>query len=162
LIEFSGVTKSSPYKFTGLKRGVKGTKPASHGAGEIAFHLSERFGRFVPGPETALFNEIAQSHAEIVNYCRFDGIYFDAIDGSAVLAGDENFWYYGTKFIFEVVKHLKRPVGMEMSSMSHHWWHFRSRWQAWDRPVRGYKRFIDIHLASIKASGRFLPDEINP
>jgi hypothetical protein len=159
LIEFSGVSSSPPYKFIGLKRGAKGTKPSSYQAGEIAFHLSERFGRFVPGPETALFNKIAQSHAEIVNYCVFDGIYFDAIDGGAVLAGDENFWYYGTKFIFEVAKHLKRPVGMEMSSMSHHWWHFRSRWQAWDRPVRGYKRFIDIHLASIKASGLFLPEE---
>ena len=159
LIEFSGVTKSPPYKFTGLKRGANGTKPASHRAGEIAFHMSERFGRFVPGPETALFSEMAQRHAEIVNYCEFDGIYFDAIDGSAVLGGEENFWYYSTKFIFEVAKHLKRPVGMEMSSMSHHWWHYRSRWQAWDRPVRGYKRFIDIHLASIKAPGLFLPDE---
>ncbi len=161
LIEFSGVTKTSPYKFTGLKRGANGTKPSFHQTGEKAFHMSERFGRFVPGPETALFNEVARRHAEIVNHCGFDGIYFDAIDGAAVLGGEENFWYYGSKFIFEVVKHLERPVGMEMSSMSHHWWHYRSRWQAWDRAVRGYKRFIDIHLASIKASGLFLPDEIN-
>lgn len=49
---------------------------------------------------------------------------------------------------------------MEMSSMSHLWWHFRSRYQAWDRPVRGYKRFIDIHLASIKNPSYFLPDQI--
>ena len=160
LIEFRGVTRTPPYKFTGLIRGANGTKPSSHRAGEKAFHLSERFGRFVPGPETALFNEMARRHAEIVNHCGFDGIYFDAIDGSAVLGGEENFWYYGTKFIFEVAKHLDPPVGMEMSSMSHHWWHYRSRWQAWDRPVRGYKRFIDIHLASIKASGLFLPDSI--
>ncbi|MDD4191218.1 MAG: hypothetical protein PHI28_07805 [Mangrovibacterium sp.] len=160
LIRFSGVSKSAPYKFTGLRRGANGTKPSSHAAGEVACHLSERFGRFVPGPKTRLFDEIAQRHAEIVNHCEFDGIYFDAIDGAAVLGGEENFWYYGTKFIFEVAKHLKRPVGMEMSSMSHHWWHYRSRWQAWDRPVRGYKRFIDIHLASIKASAFFLPDEI--
>jgi len=160
IIEFSGITKSPPYKFTGLKRGANGTIPSSHALGSKAFHLSERFGRFVPGPNTQLFDEIAQKHSEIVNHCKFDGIYFDAIDGSAVLGGDENFWYYGTKFIFEVVKHLDRTVGMEMSSMSHHWWHYRSRWQAWDRPVRGYKRFIDIHLASIKSSGLFLPDEI--
>lgn len=160
LIEFSGVTKSAPYKFTGLKRGAVGTKISSHGLDETAYHMSERFGRFVPGPETPLFDEMAKRHAEIVNHCGFDGMYFDAIDGSAVLGGDENFWYYGTKFIFEVVKNLERPVGMEMSSMSHHWWHYRSRWQAWDRPVRGYKRFVDIHLASIKASGLFLPDEI--
>ena len=116
--------------------------------------------RFVPGPETGLFDEIARRHAEIVDHCEFDGIYLDAIDGSAVLGGEDNFWYYGTKFIFEIAKHLKHSVGMEMSSMSHHWWHYRSRWQAWDHPVRGYKRFIDIHLASIKAPEYFLPDKI--
>jgi hypothetical protein len=160
LIEFSKVTQSPPYKFSGLKRGANGTRPSSHQANETAFHLSERFGRFVPGPKTGLFDEMARRHAEIINHCEFDGIYLDAIDGSAVLGGEENFWHYGTKFIFEIVKHLKRPVGMEMSSMSHHWWHYRSRWQAWDRATRGYKRFIDIHLASVKASALFLPDEI--
>jgi hypothetical protein len=159
LIGFSGVSEGPPYKFTGLRRGANGTRPSFHQAGDTAFHMSERFGRFVPGPETALFDTIARRHAEIVNDYGFDGIYFDAIDGSAVLGGEENFWYYGTKFIFEVAKHLKPSVGMEMSSMSHHWWHYRSRWQAWDRPIRGYKRFIDIHLASIKASALFLPDK---
>lgn len=151
LIEFTGVTKSPPYKFTGCKRGVNGTKVSSYAANDKAYHLREMFGRFVPGPETPLFSEIAQRTAEIVDQANFDGIYFDAIDGSDILAGKENFWYYGSKFVFEVAKHLKRPVGMEMSSMIHHWWHYRSRWQAWDRPVRGYKRFIDIHSASIKS-----------
>jgi len=108
------------------------------------------FGRFVPGAETPLFREIAKKTAEIVNECDFDGIYFDAIDGADILGDPEDAWYYGTWFVFEVAKHLKRPVGMEMSSMKHHWWHYRSRWQAWDRPVRGYKRFIDIHTAAIK------------
>jgi len=160
LIEFTGVTKTAPYKFTGLKRGANGTVPASHQVGSIGYHLSERFGRFVPGPNTKLFAEIAKKHADIVNQCAFDGIYLDAIDGSAVLGGKDDFWYYGSKFIFEMARHLKRRVGMEMSSMVHHWWHYRSRWQAWDRPVRGYKRFIDIHLASIKAPSLFLPDQI--
>jgi hypothetical protein len=162
LITFNGVTQTAPYKFTGLKRGANGTKPSAHDPGETAFHLSERFGMFVPGPDTELFKEMAHRHAEIINYCEFDGIYLDAIDGSAVLAGEENFWYYGTKFIFEIAKHLKRPVGMEMSSMAHHWWHYRSRYQAWDRPVRGYKRFLDIHLASIKNPSYFLPEQIKP
>ncbi len=160
LMTFSGVTREPPYTFTGLGRGANGTKPSAHDANETAFHLSERFGRFVPGPDTELFKEMAHRHAEIVNDCGFDGIYLDAIDGSAVLGGEENFWYYGTKFIFEIAKHLKRPVGMEMSSMAHHWWHYRSRYQAWDRPVRGYKRFLDIHLASIKNPSYFLPEQI--
>jgi hypothetical protein len=157
IIEFSGVTKTPPYKFTGCKRGANGTAVSTHPSGEKAFHLREMFGRFVPGVETALFTEIAAHTAEIVNEAGFDGIYFDAIDGSDILAGDENFWYYGTKFIFEVASRLKRPVGMEMSSMAHHWWHFRSRWQAWDRPVRGYKRFEDIHSAAIKSARLFYP-----
>ena len=160
LIEFSGVTNTPPYKFTGCKRGANGTKVSSFNVKEKVFHLREMFGRFVPGPETPLFDEIARHTAEIVSECGFDGIYLDAIDGSDILGGEENFWYYGTKFIFEVSKQLKRPVGMEMSSMSHHWWHYRSRFQAWDRPVRGYKRFIDIHSAAIKSVRLFLTQKI--
>jgi hypothetical protein len=150
LIRFSGVTHTPPYKFTGCTRGVNDTKPSFHTVQDSVFHLREMFGRFVPGAETPLFREIAKKTAEIVNECDFDGIYFDAIDGADILGDPEDAWYYGTRFVFEVAKHLKRPVGMEMSSMKHHWWHYRSRWQAWDRPVRGYKRFIDIHTAAIK------------
>src|SRR5690606_22167770 len=123
LMEFTGVSKTPPYKFTGLKRGANGTKPASHEKGSVGYHLSERFGRFVPGPHTKLFDEIAKKHADIVNECAFDGLYLDAIDGAAVLGGKDDFWYYGSKFIFEIAHHLKRRVGMEMSSMVHHWWH---------------------------------------
>ncbi|WP_423129391.1 hypothetical protein [Gaoshiqia sp. Z1-71] len=152
LITFSGVTKTAPYRLTGCKRGVLGTNAFSHPAGEKAYQLKEKFNRFVPGPETPLFREIARRTAEIVDRAGFDGVYFDAIDGSDILAGRENSWYYATKFVFEVAKNLKRPVGMEMSSMHHHFWNYRSRWQAWDRPVRGYKRFVDIHSAAIKLS----------
>lgn len=151
LIEFDGISKNAPYKFTGLKRGANGTKASAHSVNDKAYHLREMFGRFAPGIETPLFSEIAKRTAEIVDQANFDGIYFDAIDGSDILAGPENFWYYGGKFVFEVAKNLKKPVGMEMSSMIHHWWHYRSRWQAWDRPTRGYKRFIDIHSSSIKS-----------
>lgn len=151
LIEYSGTTKTPPYRFTGCKRAANGTKASAHQASAKAFHLKEMFGRFLPGSETALFKEIANRTAEIVDECNFDGIYFDAIDGNDIIGGVENFWYYGSKFIFAVAEHLKRPVGMEMSSMVHNWWHFRSRWQAWDVPRRGFKRFVDIHSASLKS-----------
>jgi hypothetical protein len=151
LIEYGGITTSPPYKFIGLKRGVNGIKVEVHPTGDKAFHLREMFGLLVPGPETQLFSNIAKRTAEIVDECGFDGIYFDAIDGNDLLGGKENAWYYGTKFIFEVARNLKKPVGMEMCDMPHHYWHYSSRWQAWDRPVRGYKRFIDVHLAAIKS-----------
>lgn len=150
LVTFSDVTRTPPYKLTGCKRGAYGTFPSSYKKDEKAFHLKELFGLFVPQPDSRLFIEVAKRTAEIVNKCNFKGIYLDAIDGSQVLDGEENSWYYGTKFIFDIAKHLVRPVGMEMSSMAHHWWHYRSRWQAWDRPHRGYKRFEDIHLAAMK------------
>ena len=104
------------------------------------------------GPETELFDEIARNTAKIVNQCNFDGLYFDAIDGGDILDGMDNLWYYGFQIYFcEVAKHLDHPVGMEMSTMYHHFWHYRSRWQAYDRPMRGYKKFIDIHAATIKS-----------
>jgi hypothetical protein len=151
IIEYSGVSRTAPFKFTGLKRGMHGTKVEVHPALDKAYHLREMFGLFVPGPETPLFSYLAKRTAEITDECGFDGIYFDAIDGNDLLGGKENAWYYGTKFVFEVARNLKKPVGMEMCDMPHHYWHYSSRWQAWDRPVRGYKRFIDIHLAASKS-----------
>ena len=151
LVEFTGVTKSPPYKFTGCNRGILGTRASSHSSNEKAFHLMELFRNFVPGADTELFREIARRTAEIVNECKFDGIYFDAADGSKLFNGDQFYWHYGPKFVFEVAKHLKTPVGMEMAGMTHLWWNYRSRWQAWDSPRRGYKRFVDIHIASLKS-----------
>ena len=160
LIEFTGVTKTPPYKFTGCKRGVAGTYKRAHPTGEKVYHMKEVYGRFIPDPESALFKEIAKKTADVVNEAEFSGIYLDAVDGGDVLGGTENFWYYPSKFIFEIARNLKEPVGMEMASMSHFWWHYRSRWQAWDTPLRGYKRFTDIHLAAIKSPNIFLTPHI--
>lgn len=149
LIEFTGVTKTPPYTFTGCKRGANNTVKATHAKADSAFHLMEIFGRFAPGADTKLFSDIAALTADIVNENEFDGIYLDAIDGTDIY-DPEWAWYYSSKFIFEIAKRLKRPVGMEMSAMDHHWWHYRSRWQAWDVPRRGYKKMVDIHASSLK------------
>ncbi|MCE5251081.1 hypothetical protein LLG96_12765 [bacterium] len=156
LVTFTGVSKEAPYTFTGCTRGAYGTTPSSHPKGAQARHLKECFGLLVPEPESDLFNEIAARHAEIIDYCGFDGFYLDAIDGSDILGGGDYAWYYGQEFVFEIYKNLKKPVSMEMSSMWHHMWNFRSRWQAWDYPNRGQKRFIDIHAKTVDC-GLLLP-----
>ena len=56
----------------------------------------------------------------------------------------------------EIQKRLKQPVGMEMSAMWHHFWQYRTRWQAWDYPQRGHERFIDLHAAGVNG-GLLLP-----
>jgi len=156
LITFGDVSQEPPWRFTKLRRGAFGTKPAAHQKSAKARHLKECFGLLVPDPESTLFEEIAKNHADIVNSCGFDGIYLDAIDGSSILRGGDECWYWANKFVFDIQKHLKKPVGMEMSAMWHHFWQFRTRWQAWDYPQRGHKRFIDIHAASVNG-GLLLP-----
>jgi hypothetical protein len=156
LVTFGGVSQEPPWRFTAVTRGALGTQAAAHPKGTKARHLKECFGLFVPDAESPLFEEIAANHAEIVNRCGFDGIYLDAIDGSSILRGGDECWYWADKFVFEIQKRLKQPVGMEMSAMWHHFWQYRTRWQAWDYPQRGHQRFIDLHAESVNG-GLLLP-----
>jgi hypothetical protein len=161
LIIYADVSKQLPYAFTGCTRGAYGTRIEAHAQGAPVHHLKEQFGLFVPDPDSTLFTQIAAKTAEIYNECGFDMIYFDALDGSSVLAGSENAWHYGSKFVFEVWKRLKRPALMEMSTFSHHLWYVRSRLGAWDHPSRSYKRFIDVHCKANEANRlMFLPSQL--
>ena len=156
LVTFSGFSKEPPWRFTGVQRGALGTRATAHARGTAARHLKECFGLFVPNPESTLFEEIAANHAEVVNRCGFDGIYLDAIDGCSILRGPDECWFWGDKFVFEIQKRLRRPVGMEMSAMWHHCWQYRTRWQAWDYPQRGHVRFVDLHAEAVNG-GLLLP-----
>lgn len=161
LITYSGVSKESPYAFTGCKRGACGTKVASHAAGAKVHHLKECFGLFVPDADSTLLEEVAGKTAEMFNTCGFDMIYLDALDGEDVLGGAENSWHYGSKFVYEIWKRLKRPALMEMSTFHHHLWVVRSRLGAWDHPTRSHKRFIDIHCqANLENREMFLPGQL--
>jgi hypothetical protein len=156
LVTFGGVSQQAPWRFTGVKREALGTKAAPHEQGAKVRHLKECFGLFVPDVESSLFEEIAANHADVVNRCGFDGIYLDAIDGSSILRGGDECWYWAAKFVAEIQKRLKQPVGMEMSAMWHHFWQYRTRWQAWDYPQRGHERFLDLHAAEVNG-GLLLP-----
>ena len=161
LITYSGVAKEPPFAFTGCKRGANGTRPASHERGAKVHHLKECFGLFVPDPDSTLLPEVAERNAEAFNECGFDMIYLDALDGEDILGGGENGWHYGSKFVFELWKRLKKPALMEMSTFHHHLWYVRSRMGAWDHPTRSHKRFIDIHCAANEDNRRmFLPGQL--
>jgi hypothetical protein len=111
LVTFGGATKQAPWKFTGVTRGALGTRAQPHERGTKARHLKEMFGLFVPDVASTLFEEIAANHAQVVNDCGFDGLYLDAIDGSGILRGNDEFWYWSQKFVVEIQKRLKKPVG---------------------------------------------------
>ena len=161
LIAYTGVSGEAPFGFTGCQRGAWGTTPAAHAAGAKVAHLKECFGLFVPDGDSTLFAEVAARTAEVYNACGFDMIYLDALDGSDIVAGGLNAWYYGSKYVFELAKRLERPALFEMSTFTHHLWYVRSRMGAWDVPPRAAKRFIDAHtIANLDCGPMFLPPHL--
>lgn len=158
LIVFAGVSKEAPFAFTECKRGAHGTQAAAHAAGTPAYKLKECFGLFAPDPDSTLLAEVAANTADTFNACGFDMIYLDALDGEDILAGGENAWHYGSKFVYEIANRLNRPALFEMSTFHHHLWCVRARMGAWDHPARAHKRFIDVHCAANnEGAGMYLP-----
>ncbi|MBR6764553.1 MAG: hypothetical protein IKM13_12515 [Clostridia bacterium] len=145
LMRFDGVGER---EFRLAERGALGTTAAPHRAGCVMKHLLSCFGRFAPDPEGELYLEIARNTAEFYNEMGFDMIYLDAIDGSDIFAGAENAWYYGAKFVAEILKYVKKPPILEMSEMWHHFWYFRTRMGAWDHSNRGHKYLLGEHNQS--------------
>lgn len=161
LITYSGIDKEPPYAFTDCKRGAYGTKITPHAKGAKVHHLRECFGLFAPDGDSTLFTEVAQRTADAFNECGFDMIYLDAIDAQDVIAGPENGWHYGAKFVWELFKRLKKPALMEMSTFNHYFWFVRSRMGAWDHPNRSHKKFIDIHCEANQGCDKiFLPKHL--
>ena len=161
LIIYSGISKEPPYAFTDCQRGAYGTQATPHAKDVQVHHLKECFGLFVPDGDSTLFSEVAAKTAEAFNEGGFDMMYLDALDGEDVVGGSENGWHYGSKYVFEIWKHLKKPALVEMSTFHHHLWYVRSRLGAWDHPTRSHKKFIDIHCAANENCRRmFLPAEL--
>ena len=153
LITYSGISKEPPYGFTGCRRGVCGTKAASHTAGARVQHLKECFGLFTPDGDSTMFEEVAARTAEVYNQCGFDMIYLDALDGSDILGHWPNGWkYYASKFVYRLCQLVKRSAIMEMSTFDHPLWFARSRIGAWDAASKGYKPFIDQHYLENRSS----------
>ena len=158
LIEYALVNDTAPYAVAGCKRGALGTVAAPHAKGAEAHHLKQCWGCFAPDGDSTLFSDVAKRIATVINECGFDFTYLDGLDGAHIIGGEENRWHYGTKFAFEVYRHLDRPIMMEMATFHHHLWFVRSRMQAWDHTVRGHKTFIDLHCASNEGCRRiFMP-----
>ncbi len=161
LIVYAGLSKEKPYAFTKCQRGAHGTKASAHAAGEKVHHLKQCFFLFTPDGDSTLLEEVAQKTADTYNACGFDMMYLDALDGEGILGGNEYGWHYGSKFVFELFKRVKKPPVMEMSTFHHHLWYVRSRMGAWDHPNRSHKRFIDVHCEANAGLARmFLPGHL--
>ncbi len=149
IIEFTALGKN---RLDQCVRGAFGTTPAPHRKGQKGRNLKNSYGLFAPDIGGPLFMKVAQNTADCFNECGFDALYFDALEGVNTLEGPSFMFYYTTLFVYEVARRLKKPAGMEMSTMHHALWYVRSRMGAWDRPFRAQKKFLERHAEVNRAS----------
>jgi hypothetical protein len=153
LITYSSYTTTSPYYFTGCIRGVYGTTAQSHSTADKVRHLRVYCNvAFIPDPDSTLVREIADWLAYITNYCGFDMIYLDGAD----CIGSSYGWYRMGTAIFN---RIGRPIRIEASVADHKYWTFHSNRGAWDFPLYGTKKFVNIHALN-NPSVSMLPTQL--
>jgi len=154
--EIVEITSYGKEKLT-VKRAAAGTKRARHKAGAQIKHLDGWVGMLAPDLDSELFLQVARNTARAYNEGGFGMIYLDALDGLWTFVGADK-WYYGAKFVNEILQNCDNSPIMEFSDMSAHLWLSRSRMNAWDYPTCGYKEWNRTHVDNNKTfTDCFLP-----
>jgi hypothetical protein len=134
LIQYVGLSETSPYALTKCIRGAFGTRVSSHRKGASVQHLYCVYESFYPDKNSTLLDEVAQCVAGFINECGFDMAYMDGSEGMPDNGAG--------KMLECIYAKLKRPVRMEGAV---HSWVFASSPGTWDLPYWGLKRFVDLH-----------------
>lgn len=133
------------------QRGQCGTTAIPHKRGAIVRLIGGKYDGIAPQIGSELYYEIAYRVAKTYNEGGFDGIYFDAFDGLETHLKNADikdyYWYYGASFVQEVLRNCKGIPLVEYSWQFPTVWPARGRCGSWDSPRRGYRRYIDEHLA---------------
>ena len=130
VVSFAGIDTAKPYRLTGCRRGMFGTRPAAHARGE--------YGRMVKVDDWPLFivvdqdteiaDEIAARLAGFVDGCGFRCIYYDGAEDVPM-----PFWYQVPRAQMRVAgRFARKPFANEGALKSHFGWHLLSRGNAFD------------------------------
>jgi hypothetical protein len=159
VITYESLKTDPPFALEGCKRGAYGTRASAHRAGSRVYHLGQRWGMFVLNGDSDLLQEAAQNIADVINYCGFDQLYFDGLDGVEV---NGPFFYYVGKLVQETTKRFKREVIVQGSNLAHINWHDFSRLYTIDFAVLNPKRWVDHHCAErmVNARNNMIPAEL--
>lgn len=130
LLHYDGFTVERPYKFTGVTRGHKKTRPVAHPAGQIGGILDVcEFGArsCYIDQNTDLQDEIAEKIAKIWD-CGFEFMYNDGSEGVNVPQG-----IHVANAQYRVWKKLgRKPRFTEGAAKSHFGWHHQAGANAFD------------------------------
>ena len=130
IVSYDGFTTERPYRLTGCRRGVHGSRAVAHHRGE--------YGRLVDvddwpyfirvDPETEIADEIAARLAEFVDGAGLRLVYYDGAEDVP-----PPFWYQVPRAQFRVdSRFARRPFANEGAQKSHFGWHLLSRGNAFD------------------------------
>jgi hypothetical protein len=116
--------------FADVRRGVNGTRAASHRKGAPMIHFCTRYG-FCPDIDGAVADKVAARLAEIMNRCGMDMIYLDGLEGV-----HDAGWCNVPKFVMNFYQRLERKnVIIQASHYEHFLWHFLTRANSGDTAV---------------------------
>ncbi len=150
-IIYFGIDKNKDNRLTGVGRGYCGTTASTHKKGEKIYRILGYFNEFAPKLDSELYYEVAHLTARTYNEGGYTMIYLDAIDGLSKTYGTDrnDRWYYGAKFVHEIMRNCEIDPMIEFSDMYPAIWATRARAGAADTPFRAYKNWNYSHHRSL-------------
>lgn len=130
LISYTGYTRERPYRFTGCRRGLHGSRPAAHPKGSHFRLLDvDDWPLFIRiDQRTGLQREIAERLGTIYREAGFRFVYFDGAEDVPM-----PYWYNVSRSQATVYEALQpAPYYAEGALKSHYGWHILSRGNAFD------------------------------
>ena len=154
LLIFNEVSEDG--RFYEVERGALGTKIAEHKKGAKIRQYKQYFYHYLAKAGSELFYEIARNMAKLYNEIGFDSIYFDALDGAAMLDGEDYAWYHAIDFVREFFAHIDHdPVFDACHNMQYtSTWFVRSRFGALDREIIAYSDYKEAQMLYNKKVAR--------
>jgi hypothetical protein len=139
LVRYGQPKLDPPTGFANCQRGLWGTKPTAHSAGDSIKHLYMMvYGLVLMDADSDLIERVSQRVAEVMNACNCDGLYFD---GSELLQGDHA--YYNARLQMAYLDKIRRKdLIIQGSSYSPYTWHSMCRMASADG-FRNIKLWLD-------------------
>ena len=152
LMQYKGLSRTKPYRFTGVSRGVFGTEKKSHADGAIADYVYQHYLSFFAEPESPLADELAGRLADVYHACGFDQVYLDGAEGVG-FDSKAKIDLLLRKLFKAFAAKGRAPLWEDSRWTTHAWW-FHSRIGSWDYPHFGFRRFVDRHLKFLLPQSR--------
>lgn len=150
LVQYTGLSPSEPWTFTGVTRGAFGTTIKAHDAGVRVVYPRQRFNSLQVDADKPLAEAMAAVQGDLFGVCGFDQIYLDGVD---CIGNQSKADRFVRKIVNAAIERGKAPLYEDSLWMASSWW-FHSRIGANDHVCWGVKRSLDRRFANYMVRSR--------